>query len=301
MKEFYKKFKFILLFVITIYSIKLLIDWYANNADREIVAEKPQTDTLGNPADNREIYKLLKPKCKYREIVQEPIFHNLNMIGDVSKNGVTGDRLYGMILRTLRFKNISRKVEKKYQISENLILAMIMYESGGVDLLPNSSDDGGVGLCHMQPIVAQSFGLKTYRNCNKMVSKIHGIEIRKLIQKKNYDRKKLLQYDDRFHPLLNIDAVGRILSYYRAGMDVKGSPEKTAIWGYSGSKNYEKYYKAIVEFRNYLNDNDLIEKVRQEFNRRNPNLLINGVKANFDDYIYTHLQQNLNYGLSDYK
>ena len=240
-------------------------------------------------------------KLSYKEKVKEPVFKNLNMVGDVKKGGVYGQRMYGMILRTLRFKNITDAIEKKYKLPENLLLAMIMHESGGVDLLPNSGDDGGIGLIHMQPKLARQFGLKTFKNCEKLVCKEHGKELRKKIVKNKYDRKKLIAFDDRFHPILNIDAAARMLVYYRSGKQIKGSPLKTAIYGYAGRYNYQKYYDNVILYISKLQDEDLIEDVEDEFNKLNGRMRINGKKADFDDYIEAHQKQNINYGLKDYK
>lgn len=255
--------------------------------------------------DNREDYKLIKPKnLTYKEIFPEPSFENLKMIGYVESIGVRAEnsemRLYGMILRSLRFKNITTKVEKKYGLPENLILAMVMQESGGVDLLPNSSDDGGLGLCHMQPYMANLFNLKTYQNCKKMVSREHGRALRQLISDNNMDKKLLLEFDDRFHPILNLDAAGRMLAYYMNGPQTQNSPVKTAIYGYAGRINYPEYYKRVKEYWKKLNDRNIIKKVEAEFNNLNPFLRINGKDADFNGYILTHQQQNRNYGLDKY-
>ncbi len=252
------------------------------------------------PAKKRE--KLLNNNLHlgYKEKEKEPVFNNLNMLGEVKKGGVYGQRMYGMILRSLRFKNITDAVEKKYKLPDNLLLAMIMHESGGVDLLPNSSDDGGIGLIHMQPKLAKQFGLETYKNCQKLVCKKHGKELRKLIVKNNYDRKKLIDYDDRFHPILNIDAAARMLVYYRSGKQTKSTPLKTAIYGYAGRYNYSKYYDNIVLYMEKLQDKGLIKDIEDNFNDLNKSLTIDNEKADFDDYLEVHQNQNLNYGLEDY-
>ncbi len=255
--------------------------------------------------DNREDYKLLKPKnLQYKEIFHEPSFENLEMIGSTNTGGVsaTSDelRLYGMILRALRFKNITRRVEEKYGLPENLILAMVMQESGGVDLLPNSSDDGGLGLCHMQPYMAHLFGLKTYQNCQEMVSVWHGKTLRKLIKDNNHNKKLLLQFDDRFHPILNLDAAGRMLAFYMTGPQIESGPIKTALYGYAGRYNYPKYLERVKTYWKKLNDKSIIDEVENTFNEINPNLKINGKPADFETYILIHQQQNRNYGLDSY-
>ena len=246
---------------------------------------------------------LLKPTFhySYKEIIKEPEFKNLKMLGSVKKSGVYGERLYGQILRCLRFKNITKKVEQKYHLPDNLLLAMIVQESGGVDLLPNSTDDGGIGLIHMQASLAKKFGLKTYKNCNKLVCKKHGKELRQLIKEYNYDRKKLISCDDRFHPILNIDAAARMLVYYKMGKMTQNTQIETAIYGYAGSYNYKKYYKSVLLYMEKLNDKSLLDDIEKEFNRQNKSLTINDEKGDFDLYIETHQKQNINYGLRKYK
>lgn len=237
----------------------------------------------------------------YSDNIPEPVFKNLNMLGKVKKQGVYGQRLYGMVLRSLRFKNITDKVEKKYNLPECLLLAMIMHESGGVDLLPNSSDDGGIGLIHMQPSLANKFGLSTYKNCDKLVCKEHGSEIRKIIKENGSDRKKLILVDDRFHPILNIDAAARMLVYYRSGVQFKDTPLQTAIYGYAGMHNFQKYYSNIEFFMSKLIDNQFLEAIEADFNKQNGQMTLNGVSGNFDSYIEAHQEQNLNYGLKEYR
>jgi len=235
----------------------------------------------------------------------EPVFENLNMIGTVNDFGIGGksqiERLYGMILRTLRFQNIITKVEEKYGLPENILAAMIMQESGGVDLLPNSADDGGIGLCHMQPSVAAEFGLKIYNNCRKLKSKKHGRELRLLIKEFKTDRKKLIQYDDRFHPLINIDAAGRMMAYYMSGNEIMDSPLESGLYRYAGKYNYSTYQEQVFRYQELLNDDDVIDAVEDEFNLLNPDLKINGQPADFDDYIEIHIQQTHNYGIENYK
>lgn len=252
-------------------------------------------------SEKRQQLKTDRPDLYYDSIYPEPVYKNLKMLGFVKKTGVHGQRNYGMILRCLRFRNITAKVEKKYGLPENILLSMIMQESGGADLLPNSNDDGGLGLCHMQPSVAKQFGLKTYRNCDKLVSKKHGKALRKLIEDYKYDKKQLIQFDDRFHPILNIDAAGRMLAFYASGKQFKETPAQTAIYRYAGSVNYSKYYKQVLLYMERLKDKSLIEDVRKDFNNKNKNFKINGEKADFDDYIKAHQEQNINYGLDDYE
>lgn len=255
---------------------------------------------------DKEEYKKKTFDFGYKEIIKEPHFKNLKMIGNIYTFGIQGKtptiRLYGKILRTLRFQNITEKIEKKYNLPKNLLLAMIMQETGGADMLPNGKDDGGAGLCHMQPYIAHQFGLKIYTNSKKMRDKTLGKNLRKLIKKYNYDRKKLIKYDDRFHPIHNIDAVARMLVYYKTPK-IKGFKKEwsSSIYRYAGRYNYRKYWQNINYFRKRLNDKKTIKEVEKMFNKLNTKLLINGKKGNFKMYIKTHQQQNINYGLNEYE
>jgi len=269
--------------------------------------------TVGESSNTSVLHHTSKPVCKktkpnifsYKPIIAEPRIDHLQMIGKAGKYGVEGsndnERLYGMVLRTLRFQNITRKVEKKYGIAQNLILAMIMQETGGVDVLTNGQNDGGVGLCHMQGSTSKEFGLKTYKGCDQLRCTKHGKALRKLVEKHNYDRKQLVKYDDRFQPILNIDAVGRMLSCYKYPKVKNFYMEwSSAIYRYAGRYNYRKYWRNVQYFKKILNDPKMIDKVRKEFNRRNTHLKINGKKSKFDDYIKMHQDQNINYGLNSY-
>lgn len=251
-------------------------------------------------------YKLKPHNLSYQEIIDEPTFQNLRMIGKVEKFGVTGknkaERLSGKVLRSLRFQNITSKVEEKYGLPKNIVLAMIMHETGGADMLPNGLNDGGLGLCHMQPSVAGDFGLKIYKNSKKLKDKRLGIQLRSLIKEHKYDRKKLIRFDDRFHPILNIDAVGRMLSEYKYPK-IKGlsSGFATSVYRYSGKYNFRTYWRNVNYYMKKLNDPSIIKQVEKEFNAKNLNFKIDGVKSDFNGYIKSHQKQNINYGLNEYK
>lgn len=220
----------------------------------------------------------------------DPIFDNLNMIGDVQEWGVPGDA--GKISRSLRFKNITAAVEKKYGLPSGCLMAMICQESSGADLLPNSGDDGGYGLVHMQPCTAREFGLKTYANCNELICKEHARKLEKIIEENNYDRKKVIKFDDRLHPILNIDAAGRMVAYYKkkGGFDY-------AMKKYSGRAGYASQIKRFMKL---LNSAKYIKALSKRFNADNPELKCNGKKIDFDGYLAKSRQQNYNYGLQKY-
>ena len=238
----------------------------------------------------------LKPyDLGFTEIIPEKDMKRLNMLGGVNKSGVRS--IYGKMLRAIRFQNITEKVENRYNLPKNILLAMIMHESSGVDLLPNGSNDGGLGLCHMQPLLASQYGLKTYQNNKALRSVTHGKALRKLIFKHKHDRKKLIQFDDRFHPILNLDAAGRILAYHMRG----NKHISVGVKGYAGSINYPSYWKRVKLYLKYLNNSQSYINIEKAFNAINPNLLIGGEKGDYKLYIKTHQDQNINYGLNEYR
>ena len=236
----------------------------------------------------------------YYSYYSEPVFENLNMIGNVTDYGV--DNEDGKISRAMRFKNVADAVQRHYGIKpKNLILAMVCQETGGADLLPNSSDDGGIGLCHMQGSTAYTFGLHTYNNCNELVCTEDGEKLRALIQECGRDLKKLITYDDRFNVLLNLDAVGRILAESNQKDNIPNYTElQSAICRYSGFPNYKRYMREVNKYLDDFNENDYLESVEKRFNEINPDLTINGEHADFKEYIKVCNQQNFNYGLQEY-
>ncbi len=252
-------------------------------------------------------YKKIKPKLEFhfKEIYKDLNIEGLQMLGTVGKYGT--DTTEGKVLRTLRFKNVANAVEYKYNLPKNLILAMVMQETTGADLLPNAKDDGGFGLCHMQGSIAKEFNLKTFDNCKELkCNKGHAKKLREIIEKNKYNRKLIYDKDDRLHPIFNLDAVGRMLSSYMSGKRLKGKlsnldPLQTALARYAGAVNYKKYSQNIFINMKLFKSKEEIQKIKDIFNKQNPNLKINGEKADFDTYVEESMKQNLNYGLESYK
>jgi hypothetical protein len=249
---------------------------------------------------HRSTLKKLPIQLTYKLIHPVPVMKNLHMIGKVGKYGVDGDM--GKILRVLQYENIARAVEARYQwLGADTLLGMIAQEDGGVDLLPNAKNDGGFGTIHTQPELAVEYGLHTYKGCDKMVCKKHALALKKLI-KKGTGRDTLTQDDDRLNPLQNLDAVARMLSYSYYGRQLPGRNSfQTAIFRYGGKKNYPKYYNGVLKFVALLHDPIYLKKVEDMFNALNPDLTINGKKADFKKYMEVSRQQNENYDLDDYK
>ncbi len=240
-----------------------------------------------------------KPDLGFTRVYPDPVIENLTLPGTVTKYGA--DNTTAKIIRTLRFKNITSAVEEKYDLPNGLILAMIMEESTGVDLMPNGRDDGGFGLVHMQPQLAVQFSLKTYAGCKELKCFKHGRELRGILAEHNYDRKTVLKYDDRFHPILNVDAAGRMLKYYWDQKPIKGYNRlESAICRYAGRYNFKQYWRDVQQNMKLLKSKSEVKKAEKLFNKLNPNLRINGEKADFKAYIFISQQQAWNYDLQKY-
>ncbi|MBP9763490.1 MAG: hypothetical protein KBD10_01960, partial [Candidatus Pacebacteria bacterium] len=112
---------------------------------QEIIEESTMENNETRETISSAEFKKLRPDLSYEKITPELKIENLNLLGKESKFGV--DSHEGKILRTLRFKNITDAIEDRYNLPSGVLMAMVMQESTGIDLLPNSSGDGGFGLC----------------------------------------------------------------------------------------------------------------------------------------------------------
>ena len=259
-------------------------------------------------------YKHLKPSVHYKDSIPPLHIEHLTMIGTEGIYGVDG--IKGKLLRSLRFQNITDAVEWRYNLPRHTILAMVMEESSGIEDLPNALGDGGFGLCHMQPPVAQEFGLVVYQNCTAMICNgkhprsckderdrlcNHASDLKKIVAQYKTDRRVLIGYDERLNRLLNLDAVGRMLASHMDGPAYGANgPFHTAILRYAGTHNYKAYWRDVRRNMKALVNKKLLAALEQEFNALNPNLTINGEPADFDRYIALSQEQNYNYGLAQY-
>lgn len=196
-----------------------------------------------------------------------------------------------------RYRNIARAVEKRYGLPKNILLAMAMVEAYGKYLLGNSSDDGGFGNIHMQPVTAKTFGLHVFDDCNELICPEHHRQLEVLIEEYSGNPRVLLSLDDRLHPLLNFDAAGRMLAHAIQVSDGKDDVRKALVI-YSGR---EEYYKKVAYFMALLSDENYLQEVNRKFNKRNKKLTINGEHADFFRYLEVFWEQNYNYGLREYE
>jgi hypothetical protein len=229
------------------------------------------------------------PRVGYKHIVNEPPLTGVDM-SDISTRS-------GRIERALRWRNIAEAVSGRYGMSSRMLLGMICVESEGDPTQPNGSGDGGAGLIHMQPMLASAYGLKMITNSKKLVDHEQGRKLKKAIEATGGDLKDLIAYDERFHPIKNVDAAARMVCDHYESRGGRHSWNK-ALERYAGRKEYDgnvNSYVANMASSNFMNN------LRSAFNERNKNFKINGQTLTFDAYIKAFNQANRNYGLDDYK
>lgn len=224
--------------------------------------------------------------CALGKKIKSLTISHLDIPGDSTKYGAT--TLSGKIARVIQYRTITDVVEKKYHLPHNILLGMITKESTGIPMLGNSSCDGGFGLIHMQPCVARMFGLRTYKSCDSLICHVHHEELLVLIKKTHGSIKKMQRYDERFNPLLNIDAAGRMIAYYMSLAPKGEDSVRYALARFSGPRNREVYYKDVHEYMKQFSDSSLIAHVAKEFNRSNTRLHVNGHKADFARFVALH-------------
>lgn len=261
------------------------------------VQKKKALERLDKPFDEQFLHKLLPSAQGYKTdrlplndfkkmkpqlpppIVQFIGFENLHISGRAERfalRGTPSDVLRGRIERVLRFKNVTDAVELRYNLPPGILLSMIMQESFGADMLPNSADDGGAGLIHMQPSEAVRFGLSTFRQSALLIDQDLGVAIRDIISKEK-NVFQLSRYDDRFHRVLALDAVGRMFATYMSAKPIPlHSPLRSAVVRYAGAKNGREYWNRLRVYSAQLHSAALIREVAQNFDLRNRHLIING-------------------------
>ncbi len=128
------------------------------------------------------------------------------------QNGVIDRR--GAFIYALQYKYIADSLEKVYKLPKDLkgiLLAIGIRESTGLPFVMNSSDEFGLGFCHMQPSTAHALGLKTFKGCKKLVCPKHSKEFRGVMAKHDYKVLELMKHDERLDIVKNLDATARML------------------------------------------------------------------------------------------
>ncbi len=232
--------------------------------------------------------KLQVPKISYDNNIAET---NLKGVGVANRYS----RL-GRIQRTLRWSNIAEAVSARYGIPTNYLLGMISQESFGDPTVPNLSGDGGAGLIHMQPLLTSKYGLKMITDSKKLRDRLQGKEIQGVLTATGHDLKQLIDEDERFHPVKNIDAAARMVCDY---YEQNGHSWSEALFRYAGRRSYPT---KIFGFANDINNPKFMSSVSEDFANRNRNFRINGKPFTFDNYLRIfHNSNEHNYGLLEYK
>ncbi|MFP4523450.1 MAG: hypothetical protein ACLFNM_02810 [Candidatus Woesearchaeota archaeon] len=200
--------------------------------------------------------------------------------------------LDGRLQRTLRWEPIYHSIEEKYNIPKNLLGAIIMQESYGDPLQPNSFFDGGIGVAHMQGTTAKEYGLKIFGDSFSDSDSSHGKELQRLVEDNYYDFGVLYKYDERFHPLKVLDASARIIIN---GKKTFGSWDRGVRFFRGGSENAKaNYLQNIKHWQNQLNSQDARDNAQESFNNIN-------TKIDFETYLYNFHEANYNWGLNKYR
>ncbi len=124
--------------------------------------------------------------------------------------------MYARIARCLRWKPVTDAVEDRYHIPRWLLMAMMAQEGLGDPTMPNlpwgkhKYWDGWLWLIHIQAVNAHNFWLKTLpRYTNEMCDDKHAELVVKAINQHSGNLPTLLEKDDRFHPIMAVDASAR--------------------------------------------------------------------------------------------
>lgn len=238
--------------------------------------------------------KIGTPKVGYVEKVPDHNFRPVEIAPKESK--FFDDNLIGRIQRTERWANIIKEAEKKGKVPENIVYAIIMNESYGDILQPNATGDGGIGLIHFQPGTARSYGLEIIGNSNRRgPDHKHGKDLSKMLDECKYHLGCTIEYDDRIHPVIIIDAIVRyLLDGYQRKKTWEGAIQTI-------NPHHKGYAKKIMRYKNALPR--LKPLAQADFNRRN-----NGKKdamghvITYKHYIETFWQTNeKNFELAKYR
>lgn len=228
--------------------------------------------------DARELgsfYFRKKPHIPRPEEIGKINIENLSLHGKIDSLGVIGNSaFYGKIERALRYKILTDSIEDRYGLPRHTLTSIMIAESSGRDVLPNALEDGGIGLCHMQPAVAKEYNLKPVIG-SKIRDREAGQKLKKLIAKYHENPIALSRIDQRFNPLANLDAAARFLMYYIHDKTYQSESGRfrRAFQKYSGRSNY---WKKIQTIYSILNNDSIMKDIEESFNERNKNLTING-------------------------
>jgi len=296
-----------------------------NEAD--VVAEtQKELNTLKEEVLENEPKKVdLKEKpihLWYKEIYKEKKF-SINLPNPYSAQW--------RILRCMRWKSMTDAVEDKYNIPRWLLLAMMAQEGMGDPTMPNLSWDWWLWLIHIQWVNAENFWLKTLPRYNEWVKDLKHWEEIDNVLKETHDVKKLIKYDDRFHPLMGLDCSARFLKDVYNRTDAWPDRRINALKKYSGRSTLDEYVRPVVKYWLLVNEytwdslpnfttstNKEIQKMRDakqvtiswvtvpldivKTSSKKLTVTLDWKKSNYENYLdYFNEEEAINYWLNDYK
>ena len=213
--------------------------------------------------------------------------------------------IIGRIQRVERWIPLIRAVEAKYDVPEDWITAIVMHESYGDPVQENSGLDGGIGLGHMQGPTAKRWGLRIHGTSYQESDSRHGKRLNRLARACNRDIGELWKYDDRWHLIKNLDAVGRI---FRQGMDRARRQGKSGnellragLDNYRGARLARTRYRyrvSVTKLYYAWNNAQQQRAAARDFNRRNQGRRHGRI---YNEYIADFYEMNRNWGLQEYK
>jgi hypothetical protein len=220
-----------------------------------------------NEEEARKLAKSLKAKQNYKL----PNFRGIKLAKKES--------YIGSAQRTHRFKPIIDAVEKKYNIPKGVLEALVMHESYGDPLQPNKGNDGGIGLIHTQGPTATGLGLKIHGTSKSSRDVKHGKKLKKLFEKCNNVLECVSEYDDRAHPLKNLDAIARyMMQGYRAHKNWDAAIQWVHGPGHVNKPRGKRYLAKVKAKRKIYNK---LEKLKEDFKNRNSKFTWNQYQGSF--------------------
>lgn len=259
-------------------------------------------ETSGRRQPRIDYSRIPVPKVGYHPINPEPDYRGIQLADE------EGGYL-GRLQRSLRWRPVTKAVERRYGIPENILLAMIMQESFGNPIQPNMQMDGGLGLMHMQPVVAHNYGLDVYGNEHVLDSRRYGRRLNQMLRECKWDMRCIMPKDDRIHPVINLDCGGRIvMTGYQTHRSWPSAVKHYFLPGFQRPKFIrlgQRYWNNVNRFLSASRNQEAIRQAREDFNGRNAGFMVrypNGTRrpASFDRYLGDFEGICENYGLPKY-